>query len=400
MFVEYLNAFGYFVAGGTVDVTVQKITSGGKLAHAHVASGGYWGGSLVNQKFSEFLANIFTDEVFVEFISSEMSDYLYLMRNFELKKREIQMSESRIVTLRIPASLQETFEAVHKDQNINQKIKSSFGEKVILKRDKLEIDNDIFREFFKPSVSNTIEHLKEVLRHPTCKEVSFMLLVGGFAESSIVNEEIRKEFPDLRIVIPMGSECGLAVLKGAVIFGHDPSIVESRVCPYTYGIAVHKPYIPGQHPESKSFRLDGKIRVEDCFEKLFTVGQEVPVGGKKSIVVHNTHYDDDRQSWRTEHKEIELFSSLDVNPQYVTDMGCKLHGTILVAPPGGQWPVVSEGEVEVEVGDTEMIVKYVDKHSKYVVTGTVDFFPKRGEEESDSSPVDMAAAQEAVLYRR
>jgi hypothetical protein len=43
-------------------------------------------------------------------------------------------------------------------------------------------------------------------------------MVGGFSESTILQEHIKKGFPDKNLFIP--KEAGLAVLKGAVIFGH------------------------------------------------------------------------------------------------------------------------------------------------------------------------------------
>lgn len=43
-------------------------------------------------------------------------------------------------------------------------------------------------------------------------------MVGGFSECEIVQDAIRKAFPECRVVVP--HEAGLAVLIGAVLFGH------------------------------------------------------------------------------------------------------------------------------------------------------------------------------------
>ena len=43
----------------------------------------------------------------------------------------------------------------------------------------------------------------------------------------------------------------MAVLRGAVIYGLDPSIVHVRRAIRTYGIGVIKPFIHGVHPEGK-----------------------------------------------------------------------------------------------------------------------------------------------------
>ena len=41
---------------------------------------------------------------------------------------------------------------------------------------------------------------------------------------------------------------GVAVLRGAVLYGLDPSIVHVRRAIKTYGIGVIKPFIHGEHP--------------------------------------------------------------------------------------------------------------------------------------------------------
>ena len=44
---------------------------------------------------------------------------------------------------------------------------------------------------------------------------------------------------------------GVAVLRGAVLYGLDPSIVHVRRATKTYGIGVIKPFVHGQHPPGK-----------------------------------------------------------------------------------------------------------------------------------------------------
>ena len=60
-------------------------------------------------------------------------------------------------------------------------------------------------------------------------------------------EEIRAEFSaQVTVVIPQG--VGVAVLKGAVLYGLDPAIVHVRRAKITYGIGVIKPFKQGIHP--------------------------------------------------------------------------------------------------------------------------------------------------------
>ena len=95
-----------------------------------------------------------------------------------------------------------------------------------------------------------------------------MFLVGGFAESPLLQvcyfswklgqfniisfqEEIRSNFSNqVNVVIPQG--VGVAVLKGAVLYGLDPAIVHVRRAKVTYGIGVIKPFKQGIHPIGKN----------------------------------------------------------------------------------------------------------------------------------------------------
>lgn len=52
-------------------------------------------------------------------------------------------------------------------------------------------------------------------------------MVGGFSESPFMQAAFLNAFSDKRVIVP--EEAGLAVLKGAVMFGHEPcAILESN----------------------------------------------------------------------------------------------------------------------------------------------------------------------------
>ena len=57
---------------------------------------------------------------------------------------------------------------------------------------------------------------------------------------------------------------GVAVLRGAVLYGLDPSIVHVRRATKTYGIGVIKPFVHGQHPPGKK-----QQRPFPCIKKFF-----------------------------------------------------------------------------------------------------------------------------------
>lgn len=92
--------------------------------------------------------------------------------------------------------------------------------------DKLNIDHSLFASFFESSMKDIISHIEDIFDADICQDLVGDVMVGRFSESMIVNSAVKKAFPGKKFIIPM--EAGLAVAKGAVIYGHDPDIIFSR----------------------------------------------------------------------------------------------------------------------------------------------------------------------------
>jgi hypothetical protein len=120
---------------------------------------------------------------------------------------------------------------------------------VEFKRDKIFIFPSTFNSLFKSSVSLIIQHLIQLLQSGPVSSVTTILLVGGYSDSYVIKDAIVSNFPHMRIINP--DDCSLAVLKGAVLFGHDPKAITSRISKFTYGIVINKNFKEGVHPESK-----------------------------------------------------------------------------------------------------------------------------------------------------
>lgn len=61
---------------------------------------------------------------------------------------------------------------------------------------------------------------------PEVRGVRFLFLVGGFAESPMLQKAVQRSLGRRsRIIIP--HNVGLTILKGAVLFGLDPTVVSA-----------------------------------------------------------------------------------------------------------------------------------------------------------------------------
>lgn len=68
---------------------------------------------------------------------------------------------------------------------------------------------------------------------PEVRDVRFVFLVGGFAESAMLQKAVQRALGrSCRIIIP--HDVGLTILKGAVLFGLDPTVVSFKRVPYEW----------------------------------------------------------------------------------------------------------------------------------------------------------------------
>lgn len=157
-----------------------------------------------------------------------MDDYIDLFRQFEIKKREMPPSKEKKLTIRIPRSFVDIVEK-RSMCNINEYLKqTTYRDTMSFVSDKLRMDAKIFRSCFKKTIKNILGHVEKLLKEPSVADCSAILMVGGFSDSPMLHEAIQKRYPQLKTIIPEGA--GLVVLKGSVVYGHDPTTVAERKC--------------------------------------------------------------------------------------------------------------------------------------------------------------------------
>lgn len=360
----------FMLIGGTADMTIEQNTLDGKLKHVHKATGGLWGGNNVNHEFFKFISDLIGNVTFQSFVEENLTDFFFLSGQFETKKRYIGKNTTEKIVIQLPVSFVEIIlEKTYK--TLAQTIKGSIYNKDIdVERGRLAISAEKFRSFFKRTIQGILTHVKTILNKRECRDVKYILMVGGFSESPLVKDELQSNFPDKKIINPV--DAGLSVLKGAIIYGFNTETVTARASPLTYGISLYDSFNEKKHDFSKTVKMGNERIVLGCFEKFFTMNELVEVGTKRSISVYES-YEGKSDDVRTMSKEIEIFSSYEENPRYVTEESCSRHGRIIVSPPNGRWPDKVRGKIEFEFGGTELMVRYIDKATQYVINGSVDF---------------------------
>lgn len=76
--------------------------------------------------------------------------------------------------------------------------------------------------------------MQQLFRHPSVKDVLSILLVLGQADSPLLRMAINKAFQNKKLITP--KDAGLAVMKGAVLYGLESKTMSGRVCRNTNGV--------------------------------------------------------------------------------------------------------------------------------------------------------------------
>lgn len=213
--------------GKTVDISIYQKQSNGTYKELHRPTRGPWGGTKVDEAFDQMIIKIVGASCFQKFKDDFKADDLDIHRELETKKRTIMSESNSKTTIKLPYSLVTTCEE-ETGEKINEVIQQTqYANKMTWQKDKLKMEAGLFKELFREPINMLVEHLQQLMSEDNLSDVSTILMVGRFSESPIMQDAIMKAFPAKRVIVPV--DAGLAVLKGAVLFGHQSnSILESN----------------------------------------------------------------------------------------------------------------------------------------------------------------------------
>ena len=348
--------------GGTADITVHQRQLNGTIQEVIAPDGGPWGGKSIDDAFYKFLSEICGRNVIEEFKTTELEDYVDLFREFETKKRSITTNQQNKVVITLPLTLTTLVKKQHtKFENAvaisRHKMSVNYG------RQKLQISPETFRDLFKPTIDSLIKLIGKLLDNPKLSDLRTIIMVGGFSECELVQDAIRDKIrSSIKLIIP--EDAGLAVLKGAVLFGHQPKIVSRRIARLTYGFQSWPEWDADLHPVTKKVNINGQTRCKDVFFKYITIGDSIESGHVASQIF---------QALKPEETTLEctVYTSTDTNPRYTTDPTCQRLGILTIQLP----PHIPGQTIEIEetliFGDTEILCRARDLRTG--ITSEVQF---------------------------
>ncbi|KAM4561032.1 uncharacterized protein V3H82_015102 isoform 3-T3 [Fundulus diaphanus] len=168
---------------------------------------------LGEEKFKEFLGEIFSDGVWREYeqiFPSEVQKMMFEFIRLKHLDEDVQIS--------CPDKLRETAQREKDIETFFASVEGASWEDGVIK-----ISRDKLRSFFDDSLQRITESLRYVLNRNS--NIGFIVLVGGLAESQMLRQFITDQFGhQYKVLCPLRPQ--EAVLKGAVELGRNPELVQ------------------------------------------------------------------------------------------------------------------------------------------------------------------------------
>ncbi|CAL1261544.1 unnamed protein product [Larinioides sclopetarius] len=351
--------------GGTVDITVHELLDKqGTLKELQKASGGPYGAIGVDMEFEKLLCDIFGEDFIQQFKSKRPTGYVDLMIAFEARKRNANPYKTNPLNISLPYSFIEFYEKF-KGSSVESAIKKSSHKNVKWSsQGMLRLEPSAMEGLFRRTVEKIRQHIESIINQKDIR-IDDIFLVGGFAESLILQKEIKDVFSSrLKVIIPQG--VSLAILKGAVLFGLDPTTINIRRLRMTYGVGVLNRFIHGVHPREKLVIKDGIQWCADVFDKFVVNEQSVDIG---DVVVRRYTPAKDGQSCSV----IHIYCSEKDNIFFITDPGVKRCATLILDLSDSRFIQGREIQTQMMFGDTEIKVSALDVTTGKCVKAEIDF---------------------------
>ena len=326
------------------------------------ATGGAWGGTMIDNQFLNLLNKIFGEDFMQAFQNEFPKDFVELLQDFEIKKR----GECESIRVSLPYNF---CNYRHLGRSVQECIKQFAAQaeaEIKFSSGKLVMSAAVVNELFQDSLVQINEHLQSLMKKTRLKDVRYIFLVGGFAESSRLQRAIKDEFSSETVSVLIPEEASLAVVRGAVAFGRDPSSICQRICRFTYGVGSYLPFEEGVHRPDLKVESDGMTLCKNILQIWAEAGE---------VIGHNEIWKETYTPIITNQKGIifEFYKSSKRKVKYTDESGVSKCGCLVVEMPDMTGDKSRSVDLEVIFGGTEIRVVGYDHTSNTTRETYIDF---------------------------
>lgn len=288
------------IGGGTVDIsTHQRINKNDKIyiEEVYPPIGGNNGSTFINQRFIqkvisklfglnaiEKLSNIDNNPLIDAEIYDDYCDFLYSIEKFKIDISKEEKDEAKRINCTLFENLvNDDIENLIRKYNetcpqgwqitSNNKFRIYFPYKIMI---------DLTKELI---VDKVVGYIKSILN--VVPDIKSIIYAGSVSSNDLIISMIKKQLPqNLRHCV--STYPSTAVVTGAVLFGFDPYIIESRKSRYTIGISCTENWNESKYGHKKEKKFFDKeyncYRCKDCFSPIIKINETIKV--EKPIIKH------------------------------------------------------------------------------------------------------------------
>ncbi|XP_028673554.2 heat shock 70 kDa protein 12A-like [Erpetoichthys calabaricus] len=338
--MEHKPGMQYIVVdcgGGTIDLATHEVLEDTYLKECCSPSGGPWGSCMVDDEFRAFLEELFGVHLWQEYKKNDPAGLQKMMHEFSIQK----CTEKSEVYIACPYNL--TKMAAEK-----QEISLFFKNDGATWSDgSIKLSDTKLTSFFHNSIENIIREIQKILDTPEIN-IECILLVGGYATSIRLRDKVRGKFEkQCKVLCPNDPQ--YAIMKGAVMFGNNPTLIRSRVCALTYGIMTTETFDPKKHDKQKLQVNNQKdyYYCKDIFFKLVEKGQNIE--NNEKVVYYLMPIDDGQEKM-----SFRFFTTKQHKVTYTDEPGVKQIGSFTVPLPKGYTKHNVKVRLDIKFGSTEI----------------------------------------------
>ena len=285
-----------YIAGGTVDITAYECLEDGRCKEVISPVGGAYGGKFISENFKKLLKQILGERFMDHLAENYKSTVLEFNYKFETAKRKCndKLDKSLLVEVGHIATVFEEFTSRKLSDHF--KGKNADTDVTFNRNSKLVLPPPILQELFDPVVQQIVRLVKHTAQKRELENISMIFLVGGFSQCAYLEKSLRDALLEVntgvRIVKP--EEPIFCVLRGAVMCGVNPKLIESRIAPRTY-------LFPAQNPDGTSF-----------FSEVIRKGSSIPHGHVETKYVQP-------ESAAMQYVQMDLYATTKDPPYHMSD---------------------------------------------------------------------------------
>ena len=347
--------------GGTIDIVTLEITDH-RFHEVSPPTGGPHGGICVDQAFEKIMEEIISRDFVQTFKVDHADAWLKFIQDFVIKKKQIKTS-GEMLAVKVPTAL---FGELKKSNLINHELKDIKWSSGYLK-----ISGQTFHRLYRQVIEDTMNHINRVCS--SIKNVNCVYLAGGFSQFEPFQSAVKEYFrcQDCEVVCPPDPQ--VAILKGAIMFGKDPDVIQTRIAQASYGVATMKIFNWMENDlKYLDTDPDNKHWCICLFKSLVVKGEQLKIG-KEVLHKLGTNYESSLYHFT----DVEIFKTSKEDVKYIYDSGVSKVGTLRVHHIMDHGCNVDIGKrkiaIKVEIGRTELKISASDTESEDWVDTQVEF---------------------------